>query len=78
MDNKTFAIIGLILGIFTGLPGIIVSVLALKKFNQTGETDGKGIATAGLIIGIIVFVFAIIGTSCYACLICTALAEGMA
>ncbi len=68
MNNKTLAIIGFVLSLVVGgLPGLIVSAIALKKFNETGETDGKGFAVAGLIIGIVMTVIAVIGVACYVC-----------
>lgn len=53
MDNKTLAIVGFVLSLVTGIPGLIVSAIALKKYKDSGETDGKGLAVAGLVIGII-------------------------
>lgn len=53
MDNKSFAILGMVLSIVTGIPGLIVSAIALKKFKDSGTEDGKGFAIAGLVIGII-------------------------
>lgn len=68
MDNKTLAIIGFILSLVVGgLPGLIVSAIALKKFKDSGETDGKGFALAGLIIGIVVTAIAIISVGCAIC-----------
>lgn len=74
MDNKSLAILGLVLSIVTGIPGLIVSAVALKKFKDSGETDGKGFATAGLIIGIICAVGYIIGIACIGCAGCLAAA----
>lgn len=67
MNNKTLAIIGFVLSLVTTLPGLIVSAIALKKFKDSGETDGKGFAVAGLIIGIVFTAIAVISTACYVC-----------
>lgn len=77
MDNKSFAILGLVLSIVTGIPGLIVSAIALKKYKESGETDGKGFATAGLIIGIICAALYVIGIGCSICTVCLAGAAGM-
>lgn len=53
MDNKSLAILGMVLSIVMGIPGLIISAIALKKFKDSGETDGKGFAIAGLVIGIV-------------------------
>lgn len=67
MNNKSLAILGFVLSFFVSIAGLIVSAVALKKFKESGETDGKGFATAGLIIGIISLVFGIIGGACIVC-----------
>lgn len=77
MDNKSFAILGLVLSIVTGIPGLIVSAIALKKFKDSGETDGKGFATAGLIIGIVIAATYVISVCAVCGLgVCAALVEG--
>lgn len=76
MDNKSFAILGLVLSIVTGIPGLIVSAIALKKFKESGETDGKGFATAGLIIGIVIAAIYVLSIGCSVCTICLAAASG--
>ncbi len=76
MDNKSFAILGLVLSIVTGIPGLIVSAIALKKFKESGETDGKGFATAGLIIGIIIAASYVLLIGCIGCAGCLAAAGG--
>ncbi|MGN0678720.1 MAG: hypothetical protein ACI4JS_03560, partial [Oscillospiraceae bacterium] len=45
-----------------------ISGIALKKFKDSGETDGKGFATAGLIIGIISMVLYFGMILCFGCL----------
>lgn len=60
--NSTKAIVGLVLGIvsllccglFTGIPAIIVSVIAKKEINSSnGQQTGGALATAGLVLGIV-------------------------
>lgn len=53
MDKKSLAIVGFILSLVTGIPGLIVSAIALKKYKDSGDVDGKAFAIAGLVIGII-------------------------
>ncbi len=48
--TNTTAIVALILGIVTGLGGIIAGHIALGQIRRTGES-GRGMALAGLIIG---------------------------
>ena len=67
MTNKNLAILGLVLSFLIPLAGLIISAVALNKFKQSGDTDGKGLATAGLIIGIIMMVIAVIGSACVIC-----------
>lgn len=76
MDNKSFAILGLVLSIVTGIPGLVVSAIALKKFKESGETDGKGFATAGLIIGIICAALYVLSIACFGCATCAAAMSG--
>lgn len=68
MDNKTLAIIGLVLSFIFPLVGIIISAVALNKMKQSGVEDGKGLATAGLVIGIVFMVFAVVIVACTTCL----------
>lgn len=44
------AIVALVLGILTGIGGIIAGHIALSQIKRTGE-GGRGMALAGLIIG---------------------------
>lgn len=76
MDNKSLAILGLVLSIVTTIPGLIVSAIALKKFKESGETDGKGFAVAGLVIGIVFTAIAVLSIGCYACAACALIAAG--
>jgi len=57
--TNTLAIVGFILSFFVTVAGIIVSAIALRQIKQTGE-GGRGLALAGLIIGIVATVFYII------------------
>lgn len=68
MNNKSLAILGFVLSFFVSIAGLIISAVALKKFKESGETDGKGFATAGLIIGIIGLVGGVIGFACIGCI----------
>jgi hypothetical protein len=66
MNN--LAIPGLIVGIVVcGLAGMIMSIIARKQINASGDQEGgKGITTAGIIVGAIktvievVYLFAIV------------------
>lgn len=64
MDTKTLSIVGLILGILVPIAGIIVSAIALNKMKQTGVEEGKGMAMAGLIIGIVIMAIYILMVGC--------------
>ncbi|NLB50623.1 MAG: DUF4190 domain-containing protein [Clostridiaceae bacterium] len=48
--------------------GIIFGVMGMKKAKQIGS--GNGLAVAGLVLGIVGTVFAIIGIICYASVAC--------
>lgn len=81
MDNKTMAILGLVLSIVVGPIGIIFSAIALNKMKQSGEPnpDGKGFAIAGLIIGIVevvLYIGLIACFGCFGCVGCMAAAGG--
>lgn len=67
MTNKGLAILGLVFSFIFPLVGLIISIVALNKFKESGETDGKGFATAGLIIGIVMMALNLIGTICIVC-----------
>jgi hypothetical protein len=55
--TNTLAIVALILGIVVPIGGIICGPIALGQIKRTGE-GGRGLALAGLIIGI---AFTVIG-----------------
>jgi hypothetical protein len=60
--TNTLAIVALILGIVVPIGGIICGPIALGQIKRTGEA-GRGLALAGLIIGIVltlIEIFAII------------------
>lgn len=68
MTNKGLAILGLVLSFFVSLAGVIISAVALNKFKESGETDGKGIAIAGLIVGIVFMAISVLSVVCTVCL----------
>ncbi len=77
MDTKTLSIVGLVLGILFPVAGIIVSAVALNKMKQgnvpmdaNGNPDGKNLAMAGLIIGIILTALSLVGSICLICTTC--------
>lgn len=51
-STNAAAIVALILGLVTGIGGIIAGHIALSQIKRTGE-GGRGMALAGLIIGYI-------------------------
>src|SRR5699024_1036186 len=57
--TNVLAIVALILGIVIPIGGIICGPIAMKQIDRTGES-GRGMAKAGLIIGIILTVLWII------------------
>lgn len=69
MDNKTMSILGLVLAFIVPLAGIIVSAIALNKMKQTGVEEGKGLAMAGLIVGIAIMVISLIAGVCMFCMV---------
>ena len=74
MTNKNLAILGFVLAlVLGGLPGLIVSAVALKKMKDSGEEDGKGFAIAGLVIGIVEMAIIVIVSSCIGCGACAIL-----
>jgi len=48
-----------VLGIFTGIPAIILGHMARRQIRQTGE-QGAGMAMAGLVLGYIGVALAVI------------------
>ena len=77
MNNKTLAIVGLVLAlVLGGLPGLIVSAVALKKMKDSGEEDGKGFAIAGLVIGIVELGIIVLTIACGGALVGCAACAG--
>lgn len=71
MTNKSLAILGFVLSLVVGgLPGLIVSAVALNKMKQSGDEDGKGFAIAGLVIGIVVLAIWVLAAGCIGCAGC--------
>ena len=52
------------IGLFTAIPGIVLSSIALGKINK-GEASGKGMAVAGLVTSIIALVISCFGIIFY-------------
>ena len=73
--TNTLAIIALILGIVVPIGGIICGPIALGQIRRTGE-GGRGLAKAGLIIGIVLTLLGIIITIAYVALIAAAVSSG--
>lgn len=74
MDNKQMAILGMILSFIVAPAGIIVSAIALNKLKQSGQEDGKGFAIAGIVIGGVEVLIAIISIACSVCILGAGLA----
>lgn len=49
-ETNTLAVVGFVLAFFGGLPGVIISHVALSQIKRTNER-GWGLAVAGLWIG---------------------------
>jgi hypothetical protein len=49
----------ILLGLIAGIPAIIIGAIALRQISQRGE-KGRGLAIAGLVIGILGVLIAII------------------
>jgi peptidyl-prolyl cis-trans isomerase B (cyclophilin B) len=73
--TNVLAIIALILGIVVPIGGIICGPIALSQIKKTGE-NGRGLALAGLIIGIVFTLLGIIATIAYVALIAAAVNSG--
>lgn len=67
METKTLSIIGLVFSFIFPIVGIIISAICLNRYKTEGVTEGKGLAVAGLIIGIAVMVISIIAGACIGC-----------
>lgn len=65
-------IIVLIVAILAGIAGIVLGSMAGKEITANSPTQGKSLATAGLVTGIVGAGLALlVGVSCYACVACT-------
>jgi uncharacterized protein DUF4190 len=51
-QTNTMAVLALVLAFAVAPAGIVLGVLARKQIRQTGE-DGWGLATAGLVLGVV-------------------------
>ncbi|MBD8583235.1 DUF4190 domain-containing protein [Frigoribacterium sp. CFBP 13729] len=56
---NTLAIVGFVLAFVVNIAGVVVSFIALSQIKKTGER-GRGLAIAGIIIGLLSIVFGII------------------
>ena len=73
--TNVLAIVALILGIVIPIGGIICGPIALAQIKRTGE-NGRGLALAGLVIGIAFTLIAIIAVIAYVALIAAAVSSG--
>jgi hypothetical protein len=73
--TNVLAIIALILGIVIPIGGIICGPIALGQIKRTGE-NGRGLALAGLIIGIAFTLIGLIAIIAYIALIAAAVNAG--
>jgi Domain of unknown function (DUF4190) len=48
-------------GPLAGIPAIVLGAISLKQIRETGE-DGRGMAVAGLVLGIIGVALVVLGT----------------
>ena len=56
---NTLAIVGFVLAFVVNIAGVVVSFIALSQIKKTGER-GRGLAIAGIIIGLLSIVFGIL------------------
>ena len=58
--SMILGILGLVCcGIFTGIPAILLALSARKEIERTGQSGG-GMATAGLILGVLSVIWGIV------------------
>lgn len=50
--------------------GVVFGALSMKKLKAVNQP--AGLATAGLVLGIVGCAFSLIGAICYSCILCTA------
>lgn len=72
MSAKNLAILGFVLSFFFSLVGLIICAVALKKMKEEGNEELKGLAIAGLVIGIVSLASVVLAISCGGCAICAA------
>lgn len=58
-ETNTLAIVGFILSFFIAIAGLVCSILGKKKADELGG-NGKGLATAGIVISIVSIVASVI------------------
>ncbi len=59
MDNKTLAIIALVLAFLFPIAGLILGIVALVKIKNSVDKNGKGFALAAVIISGVAFIFSL-------------------
>ncbi|MCH5204522.1 MAG: DUF4190 domain-containing protein [Oscillospiraceae bacterium] len=88
MNSKNMSITALVCGIvgivgafipyvsyiapLAAIAGIVFGALALKKFKEGDESGTKGLAIAGLVLGIVSTAFSLLMWACAICVLCTA------
>ena len=65
--SLVLGIIGILCcGFLTGIPAVILGKMAQKEIDATGGGQGRGMATAGFILGIIAIAFGILNIILFA------------
>jgi hypothetical protein len=88
MTTKNMSIVALVCGIIgivgsfipviqyiaplCAIAGIVFGALALKKVKEEGDDSNKGMAIAGLVLGIVATVFSVLVFVCTICTLCVA------
>ncbi|MDB5292901.1 MAG: hypothetical protein JWL69_4142 [Phycisphaerales bacterium] len=60
-SQQTLAIVGFVCSILLPVVGLIISIIALNGMKKSGNNEGKGFATAGLVISLIFVVGGCLG-----------------
>ncbi|MDB5304877.1 MAG: antifreeze protein [Phycisphaerales bacterium] len=60
-SQQTLAIVGFVFSIVFPIVGLILSIIALNGMKNSGNNEGKGFATAGLVISLILVVGGCLG-----------------
>ena len=76
MTTKNLTILGFVLSFFVPLAGLIICAVALKKMKEEGSEENKGLAIAGLVIGIVSMALVVLYIGCVGCAICAGVAAG--